>query len=147
MLPVTTEEKHEVVLQEHEGMENPPTFVFPCLNGRQQRELVLFKESMDKSSLENRGGLENFDALFEKIESCLLGWENLSTEYSKGKLMDVVGYAQCLELLACLTYQSPSIAAKKKSKSPSPSGTEKSAPPAKDKESASEPSTETADGE
>lgn len=125
MLPVTTKEKYKAVLNEHKEMENPPTFVFPALNGRQQREILLFKEGM------GTGDLADFDALFDKVESHLLGWENLESEYSKGTLMDVITYMQCLELLALLTFQAPSIAAKKKSKSPSPSDTGKSAPAAK----------------
>ncbi len=141
MLPVSTTEKHEVVLHEHEGIENPPTFMFPCLNGRQQRELLLFKDGM------RTGGLADFDALFAKVESHLVGWKNIDIEYSKDKLMDVVTYIQCVELLALLTFQSPSIADKKKSKSPSPSDTENAAPPAKEATSASESSTSTPDGE
>ncbi len=125
MLPVSTAENYEAVLIEHEGTENPPTFLFPCLNGRQQREVLLFKEGMGK------GDLADFDALFAKVESHLLGWENVETEYKEGKLMDVVTYMQCLELLALLTYQGPNRASKKKSKSPSPSNTVKPAKPAK----------------
>lgn len=126
MLPVSTAEKYEAVLIEHEEMENPPTFLFPCLNGRQQRELLLFKKDM-----RGAGDLADFDALFAKVESHLLGWKNMGIEYSKGQLMDVITYIQCVQLLALLTYQSLSIAAKKKSKSQSPSGTEKSAPAVK----------------
>lgn len=126
MLPVTTAEKYRAILNEHKEMENPPTFLFPCLNGRQQRDVLLFKEGM------GTGNLADFDALFDKVESHLLGWENIEADYSKGQLMDVITYMQCLELLALLTYQSPNIAAKKKSKSPSPSGTEKSAPVAEE---------------
>ncbi len=129
MLPVTTAEKYRAILIEHAGMDNPPTFLFPCLNGRQQREVLLFKEGMGKGK--TLGRLADFDALFAKVDSYLLGWENLDVEYGKDKLMDVISYPECLELLAMLTYQGPSIAAKKKSKSQSPSGTEKSAPPAK----------------
>ena len=125
MLAVTTKEKYRAVLNDHKEMENPPTFLFPCLNGRQQRDILLFKEGM------GTGDLADFDALFAKVESHLLGWENIEADYSKGQLMDTITYMQCLELLALLTYQSPNIAAKKKSKLPSPSGTGKSAPSAK----------------
>ncbi len=124
MMPVSTEEKYRAVLKKHEEMENPPTFLFECLNGRQQREVLLFKESMGK---QKTGTLANFDEVFGLVESHLVGWENIGVEYTKGGLSDIINYMQCLELLALIAYQPPSIADKKKSKSPSPLSTENSA--------------------
>ena len=112
MLPVSTTEKYRAVLNEYAEMENPPTFLFDFLTGRQQREVMLFWEGM------GTGKLADFDALFELVESHLLGWENIEAEYTKGGLLDVVSYGECLELLALLAYQPPSVADKKKSKSP-----------------------------
>ncbi len=141
MLPVTPEEKYRAVLNKYEEMENPPTFLFECLNGRQQREVMLFRQGM------GTGTLADFDELYAQVESHLVGWENIEAEYTKGGLLDVVSYGECLELLALLAYQPPSVADKKKYKSPSPSGTETTAPPVQDPSSASEPSTGTAVGE
>ena len=126
MLPVSTAENYEAVLIEHEGTENPPTFLFPCLNGREQRELLLFREGIGGTA-----GVAALDALFAKVESYLLGWKNMGIDYSKGQLMEVINYIQCTQLLALLTYQGPNRASKKKSKSPSPSNTVKPAKPAK----------------
>ena len=126
MLPVTTAEKYRAILNEHREIENPPAFIFPCLNGRQARDIMLFRDGM------GQGTTEGFDALFDFIESYLVGWENIDVEYEKGKLLDIVTYSQCLELLALLAFQTPSIADKKKSKSASPSDTVSAAPSAQD---------------
>ncbi len=121
MLPISPEEKYRAVLTKHMEMENPPTFLFECLNGRQQREVMLFRDGM------GTGKLADFDELFDQVESRLLGWENIEAEYTKGGLLDEVSYGECLELLALIAYQPPNIADKKKSKSESPLSTENSA--------------------
>jgi len=141
MLPISTEEKYRAILKEHEAIEDPPTFLFECLNGRQQREILLFKEGMGK------GDLADFDELFAQVGSHLLGWENIEVEYSKGGLMDAVSYIQCIELLALIAYQPPSIADKKKFKSPSPLSTENSANSVSEATSAHESSPSTPDGD
>lgn len=126
MLPISTAEKCEAVLNEHAATENPPTFLFECLNGHQQRELLRIKEGLDKGS-----DLENMDKVFDAVESHLQGWEHMGIEYTKGCLSKAINYLQCLELLGQLVFQRPSMADKKKSKSPSPSNTVKPAKPAK----------------
>ena len=141
MLPVSTTEKYKAVLNEHAEIENPPTFLFPCLNGRQQREVMAFRDGM------GQGTTDGFDELFAFIESYLVGWENIDVEYEKGKLLDVVGYGQCMELLALIAYQGPSVADKKKSKLQSQESTEKSAPDVKEKASAKESSTSITDSD
>lgn len=141
MLPVSTVEAYRAVLIQHAEMENPPTFMFPCLNGRQQREVMAFRDNME------HGTTAGFDALFDFIESHLIGWENIDVEYEKGKLIDVVSYGQCMELLALIAYQGPSVADKKKSKSPSPESTEKSVKDAEGEANAKESSTSTTDSD
>lgn len=133
MLPVTTTEKYEVVLKGHAGAENPPTFLFKCLTGRQQRDLLQLKEEMDKGN-----ELEKFNEIFVAVESYLVGWENIDVEYGKGQLIEVINWDQCIWLMSSLVYQRPSVADKKKSKSQSPSDTEKSALPAQEATNASE---------
>lgn len=87
------------------------------------------------------GTTDGFDSLFDFIESYLVGWENIDIEYEKGKLIDVVSYGQCMELLALIAFQSPSVADKKKYKLPSQASTEKSAKDAEEKTSVKESST------
>lgn len=135
MLPVSTTEKYRAVLNEHAEIEKPPTFLFPCLNGRKQREVMAFREDL------LQGTLSGFDELFAFVESHLIGWENIDVEYEKGKLLDVVGYGQCMELLAMLAIQGPSIADKKKYKLQLQASTEKSVKDAPDEGSANESST------
>ena len=135
MLPLSTTEKYRAILNEHAEIENPPTFLFPCLNGRQQREVMAFRENL------LQGTLAGFDELFAYIESYLVGWENVDEEYEKGKLLDVIGYGQCMELLALIAFQGPSVADKKKYKSQLQASMEKSAKDAKDSGSAGESST------
>lgn len=142
MLPVSTTDQCREILIEHVGTENPPTFLFKCLNGHQQRELLQAKEDLDKGN-----ELEKFDGVFAAVESHLVGWENIDAEYGKVNLIDIISWQQAIDLLANLVYQKPSMAVKKKSKSPSPSGTETAAPAAKETTSASESSTSTPDGE
>lgn len=136
MLPVSTKEICRTILREHAIQENPPTFLFPCLNGRQQRELLQIKEDLDKGN-----ELEKFDGIFVAVASHLSGWENIDFEYGKVKLNEVISYIQAIDLLALLVYQRPSVADKKKSKLPLPSDTENSVKPAKGATSASESST------
>lgn len=126
MLPVSTSETCETILLDHRGTENPPTFLFKCLSGRQQREVLQTKNDLDKGK-----ELEKFDGVFATVESYLVGWENIDIEYAPGELIEVVGYMQAMELLGSLVYQRPSDEDKKKSKSQSGSDTEKSVPPAK----------------
>ena len=90
-----------------------------------------------------QGTLSGFDELFAFVESHLVGWENIDVGYEKGKLLDVIGYGQCMELLALLAFQGPSIADKKKYKLQLQASTEKSVKDAEVKASASESSTNT----
>lgn len=128
MLPVSTAENCETVLLEHRGTENPPTFLFRCLSGRQQRALLQAKNDLDKGE-----ELKKFDGVFDLVKSYLVGWENIDLPYSQDSIDEVVSYMQAIELLGSLVYQRPTDSDKKKSKSQSQSDTEKSAPPAKDK--------------
>ncbi len=118
MLPVSTAENCEAVLSEHAGLENPPTFLFECVNGRQQRELLKVKASLDSGD-----DLKDIDRVFVAVESHLRGWRNMGIEYAKDSLYETVNYLQCIELLAQLVWQRPSVADKKKPKSQSPSNT------------------------
>ncbi len=137
MLPVSTTEKYRAVLNDHAEMEAPPTFLFPCLNGRQQREVMVVRAEIEI------GSAKGFDELFGLVESYLVGWENIDIEYKGGNLLDVINYSQCTELLALLAFQGPSIADKKKYKLRLQASTEKSAKDVKDKASAKESSTST----
>ena len=134
MLPITTAEKYEVVLKEHLAMEDPPTFLFKCLTGVQQRDLLQLKEDLNKGD-----EIAKFNEMFATVESYLIGWENIDVEYGEGQLIEVINWDQCIWLMSSLVYQRPSVADKKKCKSESPlNGAESSAPTAQEVTSASE---------
>ena len=133
MLPVSTMDTCPAILNEHAEKENPPTFLFECLNGRQQRELLRIKDGLDKGD-----DGDNFDKVFSAVELHLNGWENMGIPYTKGSLADTINYLQCLELLGQLVFQRPSVADKKKFRSPSPLSTENFASNAQEPTNANE---------
>lgn len=109
MLPTAPNETCRVVLSSHEGMDEPPTFLFPYLTGRKQRALLEVKASITEDAA-------GYDLVFGAVKEHLTGWENLGIDYDPDMLDDVINYSQGVELLARLVFQTPTVDDKKKSK-------------------------------
>lgn len=79
----------------------------------QQRKLVSLL-----SSLNDGGILEKFDVILDAAETCLTGWENIPTPFSREGIADVLNLEEIVEVISFLASASSASAnVKKKSES------------------------------
>lgn len=84
----------------------------PTLN--QQRKLIGLIETLQGGSVQSQ-----FDAIMDAAYSCLTGWENISVEFSRDAIGDVLSLEELMEVFGFLvTASSASVDDKKKSELP-----------------------------
>jgi len=65
--------KFPVILEVDAGKENPPTFYFKYLTGRDWRKLAEMSDKITSAD----GGAEAIDLIYESLGKGLVGWENM----------------------------------------------------------------------
>lgn len=94
-----------IVLASDRHKAKPPTFLFPYLTARQQRQLM---RGYDFGA----GSMLDIDSIFADLSRLLLGWENLPVGFAPGELDAVISVAEAFELINQLIMQGPSSAEK-----------------------------------
>jgi len=133
MLATSPGQTFEVSLEadKDKSKKNRPVFIMRVLTCNQWRSLAKMHDDFfvaDES--------DSLAKAFEIIKKCLVGWKNVGVDFDFAVLGDLVSMPQVTELMQLAVGQRPTDDDRKKSDSPSGSGTAQSAKNAGAKNSA-----------
>ena len=127
-------QRHRVVLACDMDKNPTPTFIYPFLTGRQQRQMLSIYESIDDGNAQ----ADNISKAFDMASMFLRGWEHIThpdtgepMEFDPKRLDEVCSVLEAMELSQRVMFgQTLDLMDKKKLDSPSESDTADSVKPA-----------------